>query len=53
MTVLSTEIHTILVHVLLKYTGLFFSGPTHHCTLRPFHVTAGRAVISAILVSHE
>jgi hypothetical protein len=53
MTVLSSGIHTILVHVLLKYTGTFFSGPTHKFTLRPFHVTAGRAVIVAILVSHE
>ena len=30
MTVLSSGIHTILVHVLLKHTELSFSGPTHH-----------------------
>ena len=40
MKVLSSGIHTIPVHVLLKYSELFLSGPTHHCSLRPSHVTA-------------
>jgi hypothetical protein len=34
-------------------TGIFLSGPAHHCTLCLLHMTAGRAASTVIQIGNE